>query len=175
MAERRANGTDAVICRLLAAGPLPTAELAARLGIPARTARHRLYRLRHAGTVVTGADGRHRLAGPARGLAAPAAELATTAIAAGTADGASGAVPAVGARMAATADGASGAVPGAGTGHGWPAVGMAVTVGVVGLGAAAAILAARRWTAGSVPASPAPAEPWSSWGTPAGLWGGIRW
>ena len=56
--------TDAAICGLLAAGPLPTAALAARLAIPERTVRHRLYRLRQAGTVVSGPDGLHHLAAP---------------------------------------------------------------------------------------------------------------
>ncbi len=64
MTDTRISPTDTAICRLLAAGPLPTAALATGLGIPERTARHRLYRLRQAGTVVSGPDGRHRLAAP---------------------------------------------------------------------------------------------------------------
>jgi biotin operon repressor len=71
MAELSANPTDAAISRLLAGGPAPTAALAARLGVPERTVRHRLYRLRQAGTVVTGPDGLHRLAAPLVALAAP--------------------------------------------------------------------------------------------------------
>ncbi len=54
---------------------MPTAVLAARLAIPERTARHRLGRLRQAGTVVTGTDGLHRLAGIAP---APVAGTPTT-------------------------------------------------------------------------------------------------
>lgn len=70
MAEPSANPTDTAIGRHLTVGPLPTTALAARLGVPERTVRHRLYRLRQGGTVVTGLDGRHRLAAPA--LPAPA-------------------------------------------------------------------------------------------------------
>ena len=65
MTDSLANPTDSAICGLLAAGPLPTAALAVQLGIPERTARHRLYRLRQAGAVVTGMDGLHHLAAPA--------------------------------------------------------------------------------------------------------------
>ena len=65
MPEALANPTDTAICRLLAAGPVPTVVVATRLGVPERTVRHRLYRLRQAGAVVTGADGLHRLAVPA--------------------------------------------------------------------------------------------------------------
>ena len=64
MTDAPANPTDTAICRLLAAGPAPTVALAARLGVPERTVRHRLYRLRQAGTVVTGPDGLHSLAAP---------------------------------------------------------------------------------------------------------------
>jgi hypothetical protein len=65
MTDVAANPTDIAICRLLAAGPLPTAALAIRLGLPERTTRHRLYRLRQAGAVVTDPDGLHHLAAPA--------------------------------------------------------------------------------------------------------------
>jgi biotin operon repressor len=65
MAEFPANPTDAAICRLLAVEPLPTAAIADRLGASERTVRHRLYRLRQAGAVVTGPDGLHSLAGSA--------------------------------------------------------------------------------------------------------------
>jgi hypothetical protein len=65
MAEFPANPTDAAICRLLAVERLPTAAIADRLGAPERTVRHRLYRLRQAGAVVTGPDGLHSLAGSA--------------------------------------------------------------------------------------------------------------
>lgn len=76
MAELPVSPTDAAIRRLLAAEPLPTATLAARLGIPARTARHRLYRLRQAGAVATDADGRHHLAAPPLPARGPADSLA---------------------------------------------------------------------------------------------------
>jgi DNA-binding transcriptional ArsR family regulator len=66
---------DAEIYRLLAGGPLPTAAIVDRLGMPRRTARHRLHQLRRAGVVATGDDGLHRLAGLAgpdlAGLAGP--------------------------------------------------------------------------------------------------------
>ena len=66
---------DTAICRLLAAGPLPTPAIAVRLAMPERTARHRLHQLRRGGVVVTGDDGLHRLAGLAgpnlAGLAGP--------------------------------------------------------------------------------------------------------
>jgi hypothetical protein len=66
MAEFPANLTDTEICGLLAGGPLPTATIAGRLGAPERTVRHRLYRLRQAGAVVSGSDGLHHLAAPVR-------------------------------------------------------------------------------------------------------------
>ena len=71
MTDSAANPTDIAICRLLAAEPLPTAALAARLGSPKRSVRHRLFRLRQAGTVVSGPDGLHHLAAPV-----PAAPIA---------------------------------------------------------------------------------------------------
>ncbi len=166
MAERPANPTDAALCRLLAAGPVPTAEVAARLAIPERTARHRLYRLRQAGVLVTDADGRHRLADPLPGLAAPLA-------AGGVPDGGPlpqadaaprGGTPVVpeptaGAEPVATADA--------------PVRGLAGTVLVavlVVLAAAGAIgvWALRRW------AAPAPAAPppFRGLGNP---WGGGPW
>lgn len=77
MAEPLANPTDAAICRLLAGGPLPTAAIADRLALPERTARYRLGRLRQAGTVITGIDRLHRLAGVAPAVrAADGADLA---------------------------------------------------------------------------------------------------
>lgn len=63
MADPAVHPTDAGICRLLVGGPLPTGTIAARLALPARTARYRLARLRQAGVVITGADGLHRVAG----------------------------------------------------------------------------------------------------------------
>lgn len=79
MAELPAYPTDADICRLLADGPLPTAAIAARLAVPDRTVRHRLARLRLAGAVATGTDGRHRLAeGPLPAIATATADLAAT-------------------------------------------------------------------------------------------------
>lgn len=84
-----ANPTDAAICGQLAAGALPTRDLATRLGIPERTARHRLYRLRQAGTVVSGSDGLHHLAAPvpAAAIAGPVPIRGTTATAASIAGG----------------------------------------------------------------------------------------
>lgn len=82
MAEPPVSATDAAICRLLADGPWPTTAIAARLAIPARTARHRLRQLRRAGTVVTGPDGLHRLAAPAGAdLAAATGDLVAPAVA----------------------------------------------------------------------------------------------
>ena len=83
--------TDTAICRLLAAGPLPTRALATRLAIPERTVRHRLYRLRQAGVVVSGPDGLHHLAAPVPAAtvagpvhpAASAGDLAAPVLAAG--------------------------------------------------------------------------------------------
>ena len=71
MTDAPANPTDSGICALLATGPLPTRDLAERLGVPERTVRHRLSRLRQAGSVVTDTDGLHHLADPV--LAAPIA------------------------------------------------------------------------------------------------------
>lgn len=82
------NPTDRLICGLLAAEPMPSPEIAARLAIPPRTARHRLMRLRDAGTVAVGDDGFYRLvdlaaaalsavAGPSSGLAADSTTPAT--------------------------------------------------------------------------------------------------
>jgi hypothetical protein len=64
MTDAPANLTDAAICRLLAAGPAPTVALAARLGVPERTVRHRLYRLRQTGVVVDDSGGLHWLTVP---------------------------------------------------------------------------------------------------------------
>lgn len=77
MTDTSANRTDAAICGLLAAGPASTVAMAVRLGVPERTVRHRLYRLRQAGTVVSGTDGLHRLAAPVtRVPIAPVVDLA---------------------------------------------------------------------------------------------------
>jgi DNA-binding transcriptional ArsR family regulator len=54
------SATDRLICDLLAAEPMTSPDLAARLAIPARTVRHRLMRLRDAGAVTVGADGLYR-------------------------------------------------------------------------------------------------------------------
>lgn len=79
MAEPTVHPTDAAICRLLAAAPLPTGAIAARLAIPDRTARYRLGRLRLAGTVLTGSDGVHRLVVPVGSAqTAPEPPLAAT-------------------------------------------------------------------------------------------------
>jgi DNA-binding transcriptional ArsR family regulator len=53
--------TDPLICSLLAAEPMTSPEIAARLAIPARTVRHRLMRLRDAGAVRVGEDGIYRV------------------------------------------------------------------------------------------------------------------
>ena len=107
MSDVAANPTDAAICGLLAAGPLATAALAARLAVPERTARHRLHRLRQAGAVVTGTDGRHRLAAPvpAAPIAGPLPALAAPVTTASTA----GALPPL--ESTATAAGTAGAWP----------------------------------------------------------------
>ncbi|MDA8201297.1 MAG: winged helix-turn-helix domain-containing protein [Chloroflexi bacterium] len=110
MPDQRDNPTDAAICRLLTAGPLPTAELVARLGIPARTARHRLYRLRQAGAVIDD-GGRHRLAAqpadPEADLAAPGA----AALAAPAAPGRDLAAPPASGSLTPAAAAATGTVP----------------------------------------------------------------
>jgi hypothetical protein len=67
VADWPAYSVDADICRLLADGPLSTTAIADRLGMPTRSARHRLLQLRRGGVVVVGADGLHHLAD----LAAP--------------------------------------------------------------------------------------------------------
>ncbi len=59
-----ANPTDIAICRLLAAGPVPTVAMARQLGVPERTVRYRLSRLRQTGAVVSGSDGLHRQTAP---------------------------------------------------------------------------------------------------------------
>ena len=81
--------TDAAICGQLVAGALPTRDLATRLGIPERTVRHRLYRLRQAGVVVSGPDGLHHLAAPvpAAPIAGPLPPLAAAVRAATIAGG----------------------------------------------------------------------------------------
>ena len=87
--DTQGNPTDAAICGQLAAGALPTRDLTIRLAIPARTVRHRLYRLRQAGTVVSGPDGLHHLAAPvpAAPVAGPLPPRGTTPTAAGIAGG----------------------------------------------------------------------------------------
>src|SRR5664280_996666 len=68
------SATDRLICDLLAAEPMTSPDLAARLAIPPRTVRHRLMRLRDAGAVRVGEDGLYWVAGPAvRSLPAVAA------------------------------------------------------------------------------------------------------
>jgi hypothetical protein len=83
MPDVHANRTDTAICRLLGAGPALTTDLATRLGVPERTVRHRLYRLRQAGAVVTEADGLHHLAVPVppAPIAGPLPALATPVVA----------------------------------------------------------------------------------------------
>jgi DNA-binding transcriptional ArsR family regulator len=76
------NPTDRLICGLLAAEPMSSPEIAERLAIPPRTARHRLMRLRDAGTVAVGNDGFYRLEALAAAAlpasATPGGELAAT-------------------------------------------------------------------------------------------------
>jgi len=132
MAERPVYDTDAAICRLLADGPLPTAAIAARLAIPERTARHRLRQLRRSGTVVTGADGLHRLAAPVvEDLAAAVPDLAAPAVARES--------PASGA-------------PSREDGGGWTVLAV---LAVVGIGLAVALVSRR-----TPPPPPPPAPPW---------------
>ena len=73
MAELPVYATDTAICRLLAAGPLPSAAIAARLAMSERTARHRLRQLRRSGIVITGTNGIHHLAGALPGPASTGA------------------------------------------------------------------------------------------------------
>lgn len=114
MAELPIYPTDAAICRLLADGPLPTATIADRLGMPDRTVRHRLRRLREAGAVVSGSDGRHRLAGTV-----PLPTLVGSRRGAGSTD-----------------------LPASAEPRGWAAVAVLAAAGI-GLAAAAVIWAAR--------------------------------
>ena len=194
-----ANPTDAAICGLLAAGPLPTRDLATRLGIPERTVRHRLYRLRQAGVVVSGPDGLHHLAAPVPGatvagpvhLAASAGDLAAPVPAAGIAGGL------LARDTTATAAGIAGPLPpGDGTavdlaapvvapdhpdhdgvsprqGRDWRTA--AAVVGLVVAAGIAVVVANHRVAPPSPPPlSPAPARP-LGFGYPGDPWGGRPW
>ena len=204
MSDTPTYPTDAAICRLLDSGPLPTAALAARLGIPERTTRHRLYRLRQTGVVVTGPDGLHRLAAPVPAVsiaggspapAAPAGDLAAPVPVAPI----TGPVPARDTRATATpiagplpprdpsaADLAAsvmmpdhpdrdGASPRQGRGWRTAAVRAAGVVGLVVVGGIA-ITVTIRWVSppSPPPASPAPARP-MGFGYPNDPWGGMSW
>lgn len=59
MAELPTYPPDAVICGLLADGPLPTSVIAERLAMSPRTVRHRLHVLRAAGLIVSEPYGHH--------------------------------------------------------------------------------------------------------------------
>jgi hypothetical protein len=203
MTDAPANPTDIVICRLLAAGPLPTRDLAERLGIPERTARHRLVRLRQAAVVVSGPDGLHRLAAPvpaapiAGGLpapAAPAGDLAAPVLAAPIAGGLpsrgrtattafiAGGLPArdspamglAAPVMAPDDPDPDGASPRQGGRWGPGAILAAVAVGLVVVGGIAIAVAIRRVSPPSPPPAPAPARP-AGFGYPGDPWGGRPW
>ena len=196
--------TDVAICRLLAAGPLSTRDLATRLAIPERTTRHRLYRLRQAGVVVSGPDGLHHLAAPAGDLAAPVPAAAITGPlpardTSATAAPIAGPVPApdttatttaiagpLPARDATAVDLAAsvrrpdhrdrdGASPRQRTGWRGAAVRAAIAVGLVVVGGIAIAVAIRRVAPPSPPpASPAPPRP-LGFGYPGDPWGGMPW
>ena len=204
MSDTPTYPTDVAICRLLAAGPLPTRDLATRLAIPARTARHRLYRLRQTGVVVSGPDGLHRLAAPVPAVsiaggspapAAPAGDLAAPVPVAPI----TGPVPARDTRATATpiagplpprdpsaADLAAsvmmpdhpdrdGASPRQGRGWRTAVVRAAAAVGLA-VAAGIAITVAIRGVAppSPPPASPAPPRP-MGFGYPGDPWGGMPW
>ena len=181
MTDTPTNPTDTIICGLLAAGPLPTAALAARLGIPERTARHRLYRLRQAGTVVSGTDGLHhlatttaaaRIAGglPPRDTTVPTAATAAPVPPRDTTAG-DLAAPVMAAHQP-DHDGSSSRQGGR-----W-GTGAIRAAAVFGLAAAAgiAIAVAIHWKASPAPPplSPAP-PPLMGFGYPGDPWGGMRW
>ena len=196
--------TDVAICRLLAAGPLPTAALAARLGMPARTARYRLARLRQAGVVVSRSDGLHHLAAPVpaatvAGLlpppAAPAGDLAApvpvapitgpvpardtsataTAIAGPLPARDTTAMPLAASVMMPDHPDREGASPRQGSGWRTAVVHAAIAVGVAVTAGIAIAVAIRTVASPSPPpASPAPARP-LGFGYPGDPWGGRSW
>ena len=192
-----ANPTDAAICGLLAAGPLPTRDLATRLAIPERTVRHRLYRLRQAGVVVSGPDGLHHLAAPvpgartagalpARGTTASTASIAgglptlavpvpAAAIAGPVPPRDPPAMPRVASVMMPDHPDRDGASPRQGRGWGSVAVRAAIAVGVAVAAGIAITVALRRVAPPSPPpASPAPPRP-MGFGYPGDPWGGMPW
>ena len=177
--------TDAAICTLLAAGPLPTADLATRLGIPKRTARYRLVRLRQAGLVVTDSDRRHHLAaplppaaiaGPVPALAAPAGDLAAPVPAAPMA----GPVPALAAPvgdlaapvLAADHPEPDGSSPRQVGGWGTGTVLAVVAFGLVVAGGIAVTVAMLRMAPPPPPPVPPPAP---RFGYPGDPWAGMPW
>ena len=204
MADTPTYPTDVAICRLLAAGPLPTAALATQLGIPERTARHRLVRLRQAGVVVTDSDRRHRLAapvpaaavaGPLPPVAAPAGDLAapvpaapiagalpardstatTAPIAGGLPPRDPSAVDLAASVMRPDHPDHDGASPRQDTGWRTAVVHAAIAVGIA-VAAGIAIVVAIRGVAppSPPPASPAPPRP-LGFGCPGDPWGGMPW
>jgi hypothetical protein len=204
MTDSAANPTDIAICRLLAAGPLPTAALAERLAIPERTTRHRVYRLRQAGAVITGIDGLHHLAVPVLAgsitgdlpaLAAPAGDLAVPVLAAPIAGGlpsrdrtattasiAGGlpardttAMPLAASVMMPDHPDRDGESPRQGSGWGPGVVLAAIAFGVAAAGGIAiAVAIHRRALPASPPLSPAPARS-MGFGYPGDPWGGRPW
>jgi hypothetical protein len=173
MAELPAYPPDAAICRLLALGPAPTAALAARLAVPERTVRHRLYRLRQAGMVVTGPDGLHRLAAAvppalaAGSLSAPAAFGVAPALPA--ADLAAGRSPALAvAAVAPDHPVDDGPFPRQG---GYKRARTVLATAVIGLAVAGAIAVMVRRRRMSAPPQPAPP---SGFGNASDPWGSIR-
>jgi len=169
MADLATYPTDQAICRLLAGEALPTAAIAYRLGLPDRTARHRLRQLRRAGLVISGPDLVHRLAvGPSLALADPA-----PAVAAGPSldladPGPALADPGPALAEASDSDGSSsgnGGSPGSGAVLVLAALALAVAGGL------AAALLARRAT----PPPPSPAPPTLPVWYPGDPWGGAGW
>ena len=150
---------DAGICRLLAGGSLPTAAIADGLTMPDRTVRHRLFRLRRAGLIVTGPDGLHRLAAPDRtDLAAATTDLAAAGIGHAAAPLAHG--PAATRRDGKETLGAYRRQATSSAGH-WPALAV---LGVAAIGLAAVVI---RWRPPDPPPPPPVASgtwgPWTGW------------
>lgn len=169
MPEALANPTDTAICRLLAAGPAPTATLATRLGVPERTVRHRLYRLRQAGAVVTGADGLHRLAvaPPGAPTSGPLPDLAVSRRGAPTL----GALPPLAVPALAPDFPANDALSPRHGGHSPTFTVLAVAaLGIAVAGGLAVVVRMRRM---SPPPSPTPAPP-TGFGNASDPWGSMR-
>lgn len=157
MPEVLANPTDTAICRLLDAGPVPTVTLATGLGVAERTVRHRLYRLRQVGAVVSGTDGLHHLAAPV--AAAPIA----------------GPLPALAAPVAAPGQPASdGPSPRHGGHWGARTVLAAAALGLAVVGGLAVALVSRR-TPSPPPLPPARPTGFGDAGDPWGWMRGPTW